>query len=42
MYDIPWLPSLASEQILEDITTKFHSINPDIFSSELFEVLQHF
>ena len=21
MYDIPWLPSLASEQILEDITT---------------------
>ena len=31
MYDIPWLPSLASEQILEDITTKFHSINPDIF-----------
>ena len=31
MYDIPWLPSLASEQILEDITTKFYSINPDIF-----------
>ena len=31
MYDIPWLPSLASEQILEDITTQFNSINPDIF-----------
>ena len=29
---IPWLPSLASEQILEDINLlNFHSINPDIF-----------
>lgn len=31
MYDIPWMPSLASEQILEDITEEMNSLNPDIF-----------
>ena len=31
MYDIPWLPSLASEGILEDITDKMPLLNPEIF-----------
>ncbi len=31
MYDIPWMTSLASENILEDITPKMSSIDTDIF-----------
>lgn len=31
MYDIPWMPSLASEKILEDITAEFQTLNPEIF-----------
>lgn len=31
MYDIPWLPSLASEHILEDITDVIPELSPDIF-----------
>lgn len=31
MYDIPWLPSLASEHILEDITQELRSIDLNIF-----------
>lgn len=31
MYDIPWLPSLASEHILEDITEQLASLNLNIF-----------
>lgn len=31
MYDIPWLPSLASEHILHDITAELESIDLNIF-----------
>lgn len=31
MYDIPWLPSLASQHILEDISEKVNSINMNLF-----------
>lgn len=31
MYDIPWLPSLAAEQILEDITVEMNSLDLNIF-----------
>lgn len=31
MYDIPWLFSFASEDILLDITSEMHSFNTDIF-----------
>lgn len=31
MYDIPWLPSLASAHILEDITAEMNSLNLNIF-----------
>lgn len=31
MYDIPWMPSLASEHILEDITIEMNSLDLEIF-----------
>lgn len=31
MYDLPWLPSLAAEQILEDITAEMNSMDLNLF-----------
>jgi multiple sugar transport system substrate-binding protein len=39
MYDIPWLPSLASQGILEDITENLQTIDTSIFFPDC---LQHF
>ncbi len=42
MYDIPWLPSLASEHILEDITENLEFLNPDIFLPNCLKYFSNF
>lgn len=42
MYDIPWLPSFASEGILANITPEMQSFNTDIFLTDCLKYYSNF